>query len=114
MLTSRQVKLLKILESEQSYQPIGKFAKELGISDRTIYSEIKLLIEEGYQINSKRGKGIKLVNQRGFDDRPILNISTDPAETRRIEIMKSLLFDHATVTLKGLSDHYFVSQTSIK
>lgn len=52
MLTSRQVKLLKILESEQSYQPIGKFAKELGISDRTIYSEIKLLIEEGYQINS--------------------------------------------------------------
>ncbi|MCC9874795.1 PTS fructose transporter subunit IIA, partial [Streptococcus agalactiae] len=60
------------------------------------------------------GKGIKLVNQRGFDDRPILNISTDPAETRRIEIMKSLLFDHATVTLKGLSDHYFVSQTSIK
>ncbi|HEN4407052.1 TPA: helix-turn-helix domain-containing protein, partial [Streptococcus agalactiae] len=60
MLTSRQVKLLKILESEQSYQPIGKFAKELGISDRTIYSEIKLLIEEGYQINSKRGKGIKL------------------------------------------------------
>lgn len=114
MLTSRQVKLLKILESEQFYQPIGKFAKELGVSERTIYSEIKFLIEVGYQIDSKRGKGIILLNQKPFDDKIHFEVSTASPEVRRIEIMEMLLFKDSIITLKGLSEKYFVSQTSIK
>lgn len=111
MLTKRQLKLLGLLEQEPSFQTAAHLAAKLGISERTVYTEIKALQNSGLNIVRKRGVGIAVDKKLG---------SENPAEDedqslkRRVAIMIRLIFKGQTVTFNALSEEYFVSKTSIK
>lgn len=111
MLTQRQKKLVRLLERETAAQTIGYFASKLGVSERTLSSEISELQSIGYPIERKRGIGILLSSCREAKDD---NDEQDEQLKRRIEIIVVLLFHQKSVTFTGLSEYFFVSKTSIK
>ncbi|MGT2785813.1 BglG family transcription antiterminator [Streptococcus merionis] len=110
MPTNRQIKLLELLKQDNSYQSISSLAKKLGYSERTLYSDIKFLRDTGIKILTKRGEGIKLDNDDYNDKYEVIN----PILLRRVEIMEQLLLKNKIITLKQLSEKYFVSQSSVK
>lgn len=60
----------------------------------------------------KEEKGIKLyINKVKFN---INRITNTTIYDRRMDIIKRLIFNKETLTIKGLSEEYYVSQTSIK
>lgn len=112
MLTLRQEKLLFALKSETTYKSIRYFSNILKVSDRTVYIEIKSLKDMGFDIRTKRRAGIKLFDIK--KDIDVKNIEKPDLYIRRIEIIKSLIFDNNILTIQKLSEKYYVSQTSIK
>lgn len=112
MLTNRQEKFLFILQAECEFRSIQYYSSILGVSKRTVYNETKILKNKGFDIRSKRGEGIKLyINKVKFNINRITNTNI---YDRRMDIIKRLIFDKETLTIKGLSEEYYVSQTSIK
>lgn len=119
MLSKRQKKLLDLLIHQDDFQTVEFFSKKLGVSKRTIHSEIKIIEDyvksSSEYIEKRRGVGIALrkageeMSSVGIDE------SADVYSTvsRRIEIMKFLLFEEK-ISFSGLSNHFMVSKTSIK
>ena len=64
MLTKRQKKLLNLLIHQDDFQTVEFFSKKLGVSKRTIHSEIKIIEDyvksSGEYIEKRRGVGIAL------------------------------------------------------
>lgn len=111
MLTNRQLKLLQLLEKTDTYQSIDYLAKTIGVSKRTLYSDLKALQDSGIELLRKRGCGVAFgKNSQEEENKTFNNQTLD----RRIEIMCSLLFKKERITLKELSEKYYVSQSSIK
>lgn len=120
-MTERQYKILNLLQREKDYRPAQYFSKKLGISVRTLYTEISeldCLFSKNLQlIDRKRGKGIRLnpiyaTSQNSFQ---ISNseVKIHPTDDRRISIMKLLLIDEKDLSLNQLAERYFVSKSSI-
>lgn len=121
MLTERQSNLLDLLKLQNEYQPVVYFARKLGVSERTIHSDVKLLEEffdthdsQMIKITKKRGVGIKLVSisndwKPNSKENACLSI-----KNRRIEIMRLMLLDSRTLSYNFLSKHFLVSKTSIQ
>lgn len=119
MLTKRQKDLLELLESQDDFLTVEFIANKLGVSKRTIHSELKLL--EGYIqslgkfLEKKRGVGVALSELK---ETPLskedgeLSAVYDTV-TRRTEIMRKLLFEETPVSFNFLSEIYRVSKTSI-
>ena len=93
MLSKRQKKLLDLLIHQDDFQTVEFFSKKLGVSKRTIHSEIKI-IEDYVKISSeyiekRRGVGIALrkageeMSSVGMDE----NADVFSTVSRRIEIM---------------------------
>ena len=112
MLTKRQLKLLGLLEQEPSFQTVAHLAAKLGISERTVYTEMKALQESGLTLVRKRGVGIAIDKEGDSEKTPTED--EDKSLQRRVAIMNRLIFKGQTVTFKALSEEYFVSKTSIK
>ena len=119
MLTKRQKKLLDLLIHQNEFQTVDFFAKKLGVSKRTVHSEINVIEDyvrsSGESIEKRRGVGIAL---RKADEEIGSSEMAQDADvystvSRRIEIMKYLLFD-GKVSFSSLSNHFMVSKTSIK
>ena len=119
MLTKRQKKLLDLLIHQDDFQTVDFFSKKLGVSKRTIHSEIKIIEDyvksSGEYIEKRRGVGIALRKASEEMDPTEMDEGTDVYSTvsRRIEIMKYLLFEEK-VSFSSLSNHFMVSKTSIK
>ncbi|PTQ83949.1 transcriptional antiterminator [Trichococcus patagoniensis] len=119
MLTKRQKKLLDLLIHQDDFQTVDFFSKKLGVSKRTIHSEIKLIEDyvksSGEYIEKRRGVGIALRKASEEMDPAEMDEGADVYSTvsRRIEIMKYLLFEEK-VSFSSLSNHFMVSKTSIK
>lgn len=119
MLTKRQKKLLDLLIHQDDFHTVDFFSKKLGVSKRTIHSEIKLIEDyvksSGEYIEKRRGVGIALRKASEEMDPAGMDEGTDVYSTvsRRIEIMKYLLFEEK-VSFSSLSNHFMVSKTSIK
>ncbi|MGT2923711.1 BglG family transcription antiterminator [Streptococcus caviae] len=111
MLTKRQLKLLGLLKQEPSFQTAAHLAAKLGISERTVYTEMKALQNSGFNIIRKRGVGIA-VDQKDGNERPAED--ENQGLQRRVAVMIRLIFKDQTVTFNALSEEYFVSKTSIK
>lgn len=120
MLKKRQREILNILEKSNEYLTIEYISQVIGVSKRTIHSEIRILDEYiqnlGKYIDKKRGVGIKLVdissNNMYLKRNNMLNTVNDVFD-RRLEIMETLLFDRKIVSFNQLSEKYLVSKTSI-
>ena len=112
MLTKRQLKLVEILSNLETYQTVARVANCLGVSERTLHTELKIIENEGFKIERKRGLGIRLkeLNQ----DYDISDFEIDNIKNRRIEIMKKVIFEQQSITFFGLAEEYFTSTTSIQ
>ncbi|WP_320163931.1 BglG family transcription antiterminator [uncultured Trichococcus sp.] len=119
MLTKRQKKLLDLLIHQDDFQTVDFFSKKLGVSKRTIHSEIKLIEDyvksSGEYIEKRRGVGIALRKASEEMGPAEMDEGADVYSTvsRRIEIMKFLLFEEK-VSFTKLSNQFMVSKTSIK
>lgn len=119
MLKKRQKRLLELLESQSDYLTVSAIANQLGVSQRTVHSDLKKIEEYvqslGKYLDKKRGVGIVLrelkenKSPRDVEE----DYDTQSTVTRRIEIMRLLLFEESNVSFNYLSDLFFVSKTSI-
>lgn len=119
MLKKRQKELLELLESQNDFLTVSYIAKQLGVSKRTIHSELKELEDYiqslGKYFEKKRGVGIVLRElkekdlQKAHDEK----IDLYNTVTRRTEIMRILLIEETIVSFNQLSEMYMVSKTSI-
>ena len=119
MLKKRQKRLLELLESQSDYLTVSAIANQLGVSQRTIHSDLHRIEEYvqslGKYLDKKRGVGIVLRELKEKNSSKNVEVDYDPQSTvtRRIEIMRLLLFEESNVSFNYLSDLFFVSKTSI-
>ncbi|WP_440897831.1 BglG family transcription antiterminator [Amphibacillus sp. Q70] len=119
MLTKRRKELLELLATQDSFQTVAFLARQLGVSKRTIHSELKIIEDyiqsSGKYLEKKRGVGIAL---RELKENVLPQENDETTDlystvTRRIEIMKMLLFEESTISFNHLSEMFIVSKTSI-
>lgn len=114
MLTSRKVRLLRILTSETDWISSSELANRLGCSNKTILTELHHLSSElpdGWELQSQRGKGVYL-------KRPCngLNRDLDYVVLKQDDSMKllMLLLEHPQgLTIQDLADAMYQSVTTI-
>lgn len=119
MLTKRRKELLELLASQDNFQTVEFLARQLGVSKRTIHLELKIIEDyiqsSGKYLEKKRGVGIAL---RELKENVLPQENDETTDlystvTRRIEIMKMLLFEESTISFNHLSEMFIVSKTSI-
>lgn len=119
ILTERQKELLHLLKQQSDFQTIDYFARKLGVSKRTIHSELAAIEvysqATGAILKKKRGVGIIFYRAK---EQVIKNNVKEKNEAyttldRRIQLMALLLFDCKKVSFNFLSDLFLVSKTSI-
>ena len=111
--------MLELLESQSDYLTVSAIANQLGVSKRTVHSDLKKIEEYvqslGKYLDKKRGVGIVLreLKENKSPKDVEEDYDTQSTVTRRIEIMRLLLFEESNVSFNYLSDLFFVSKTSI-
>lgn len=111
--------MLELLESQSDYLTVSAIANQLGVSKRTVHSDLKRIEEYvqslGKYLDKKRGVGIVLreLKENKYPKDVEEDYDTQTTVTRRIEIMRLLLFEESNVSFNYLSDLFFVSKTSI-
>ncbi|MGT2800482.1 BglG family transcription antiterminator [Streptococcus marmotae] len=111
MPTQRQVKLLRMMAGERNSKTVAYFANKLGVSVRTVHKEIAELEKEGIVFEKRRGVGIQLLTYNdSVKEVDYYNIQV----TRRIDMMRELLFHRRQTSFSDLAERYFVSKSSIK
>ncbi|WP_461198117.1 BglG family transcription antiterminator [Enterococcus sp. N249-2] len=119
MLTKRQKEILDLLDSRDEFLTVHFIATSLGVSKRTIHSDLDQLEDYvqsiGKYFEKKRGVGVVLRELKEHESTNQMDEVTDLFDTvtRRIEIMKNLIFDGRDVSFNRLSERYMVSKTSI-
>ncbi|WMF96124.1 BglG family transcription antiterminator [Aerococcus mictus] len=121
-MNSRQLKLLKSMLSEHSYQPASYYAKRMSVSARTIYSDLDIINEfikkNGGEVQRKPSAGVKIVGDISIIQTNLLSSNLldcdiyDPSN-RRLIIIKLLAFTNQDISLDYLSEAFIVSKTSI-
>lgn len=111
--------MLELLELQSDYLTVSAIANQLGVSKRTVHSDLKKIEEYvqslGKYLDKKRGVGIVLreLKENKSPKDVEEDYDTQSTVTRRIEIMRLLLFEESNVSFNYLSDLFFVSKTSI-
>lgn len=124
-LTKRQKEIILLLSKSDEPTSSEWIAKELGISDRTVRNEIKLLQSDivnsfGLSIESIRGKGYQLkildnkkLNEYSLEGEERTN-NFDNQNHRVTYILTRLLLAKDFVKLESFLDEMFVSLSTIK
>lgn len=123
-MNTRQKKLISLLVQNDEYLPVSHYAKLLGKTNRTIYSDLEKIqqnfLDERTVIDKKPRVGIKLVGDV-LDKMLLLEVfdyadeecrDCTPAD-RQLLTAKMLLVDELVVTQQKLSEHFHVSASSI-
>ncbi|MBP1042414.1 transcription antiterminator [Vagococcus sp. BWB3-3] len=119
MLSKRQKELLELLIEQEEFQTVKFFSRKLGVSERTLHSELTLVEDylnssEAY-IEKKRGVGIVLrLPREGSQSSEEPEMDVFSILNRRIQMMELLLFSPERISFNGLSELFMVSKTSIK
>lgn len=118
MLTERQKRLFELLVSQQDFQTVEFLSSKLGVSSRTVHSELeevqKHIERKGGILEKKRGVGILYKKDHETGTPPSLeNEDLYNLKNRRMKIMELLLFSDRKVSFNSLSEKFLVSKTSI-
>lgn len=116
MLNKRQKKIIRMLENSQSWMIGKKMAAMLGVSDRTVRSDIDHINREypAPIIASDRHKGYYLIERvRVEGTKKETDIPQEPQE-RANYILKELLFHKKELNLYTLQEEVFVSEYSLE
>lgn len=119
-ITTREYNLLWLLIKNQDGSTIENLARELNVSVRTVYSDLKRIREyltEEYDIElRKRGKAyylscedVVILKECGFEEVELDGFSS---KSRRYEIIECLL-DMKTTTLQEIADTLYLSRSTI-
>ncbi len=115
--SERRKKLIEYLEIMDEWVTIKELSRNLGVSERTVHTDIekisKSLVGTGSLIEKKRGVGIRLLNHVKDKDHNQYHQITELAD-REVKILDLLLIQNKVVTYNDLSKLLFVSPTSIK
>lgn len=119
MLSDRQQKILRILESQpQSWIRGREIAKMLNVSDRTIRTDIDIINKSfpAAVIASNRHKGYALLDKSQKPMKPFdREHETQKTPEERVNfIIRKLLFHENEQNLSNLSDELFVSEYSLE
>lgn len=120
MLSRRQKELIDVMLQQEHFQTVDFFANKLGVSKRTIHSELKsiepYINSSGKFLEKKRGVGIALKDLKEIGTEQDIENTFDEYSLvmRRIKIMEMLLFNQETISFNQLSDQFLVSKTSIR
>lgn len=128
MFSHRQKEIILALSKVNEIVTSDWIAKNLGISDRTVRSEIKRIQKEsaqfGISINSIRGKGyqLKIDNEQLYKanfnqwTKEMKNESVDFSnpKDRVVYLLKRLLLEQIAIKLEMLEDEMFVSKSTIQ
>ena len=126
MLTYRQFQILEFIYKSEQYVTANFLSTNLGVSIRTIKSEISeindLIKLSGCKIDSKNGKGYRLIKSdefnedlfnsvcpRNFSVEDGGNYNTD--SERMLYVIKKLLVIDYHLKLEDLADELFISRT---
>lgn len=113
----RRKKLFEYLEIIDDWMTVKELADNLGVSERTLHTDINIvnesIRESGSAIEKKRGVGVKLIHhiktELGENSQEVVEIYD-----RKIQILNMLLVQNDVVTYSELTNEMFVSPTSIK
>lgn len=115
MITHRQKQLISLLENENSYQTMSYFSEKLGVSERTIYSDINFLQKHGILLEKERGKGVRLKNTESTKNNDIESLLAGSTTiARRVKLIDKLLIKNEIITIESLADEFYVSKSSIR
>jgi len=121
--TVRQISVLEELLKHDSHISGNYLAELLGVSSRTIRTEIKeintLIFNKDIRINSKNGKGY-ILNKKDkdllvdlIDSKGIYQIPITP-NARKEKIISELLLNPLGLTIKDLSSQLYISKSTAK
>lgn len=120
-LILRQKKLIKLLMEEEEFKTVESYAKELGVSSRTVHNDLKavnsFLIKQELEVRKKPRYGIKIIGST--EKKQKLFMEQNPEEeimdvfTRRKNVAFHLLKNEQPISFRLLSERYFVSLSSI-
>lgn len=125
-LTYRQFQILEFIYNAEDYVTASLLSTNLGVSVRTIKSEIgeinQLIKIAGCRLDSKNGKGYRLIKEDNFDDVLLKNIcpgqfsvdeknSINSYSERMLYAIKKLLVIDYHIKLEDLADELFISRT---
>ncbi|NCG67466.1 PRD domain-containing protein [Bacillus coagulans] len=124
-LTKRQKEIILLLSKSDDPTSSEWIAKELGISDRTVRNEIKLLQRDivssfGLSIKAVRGKGyqLKILDSKKLNEHSLKGVERtnnfDNQNHRVTYILTRLLLAKDFVKLESFLDEMFVSMSTIK
>lgn len=104
---------------QNGYEIVKTYADKLGVSERTIHSDIKLIekhfMQRNIRIEKKPGVGIRAIKEKEKLTIVTENEGIDFSTWgRRKKIMALLLFNQSFLTFNELSELFMVSKTSIK
>ncbi|WP_338218133.1 BglG family transcription antiterminator [Lacticaseibacillus salsurivasis] len=126
-MNSRQVDLLKMLCGENGFIAANSLSKRLHVSNKTIYKDLDNLLSELKGTNVKLIRrprvGIRLSGSatdkkelldklRLIDNEPI-NEDRNSIEFRRDEMVRKIILNEESQTLKDISEQWLVSKTSV-
>lgn len=129
LLSKRQKDILILLSKSKEPVTSNWMAKELGVSDRTIRNEIKVMQDNQIngsivEIDSIRGKGymLRIVDSERFshalyektaEDNTIANDFADK-DARVLYILKRLFLEKGFIKLENFSDEMYVSMSTLQ
>lgn len=127
-LSRRQKDILILLSKSKEPVTAGWMAKELGVSDRTIRNEMKLMQNNmdsnGFQIESTRGLGYSIkVLDAGLFSKVLHEISAEEPQlagdfadkdTRVLYILRRLLLETDFVKIESFIDEMYVSLSTLQ
>lgn len=126
IVNSRKLQLLELLRNEKTYQPTKFFSTLLGVSNKTIYNDIKelseLMDQFGLKIILKPRKCIlldgqtcnieKFINQLQ-EKRELIVVNYSPAY-RKLKISETLLLSTKRYSFEDFEDRFCVSRATIQ
>lgn len=122
-MIGRQVKLIRLLCACDGFRPAAHYAQQLGVSNKTIYSDVDALRpvceKVGAELLKNPRKGIVLRCTQAQRASLLDNLSDDALsnplslQSRRLDIARRLIVSGETLSLERLAEEYYVSKTSL-
>lgn len=124
MFTQRQRKILSILKQHQSNITSDEIARLVGVSSRTIRTEIKNILPNldekiaKINISTRKGYSIEIINQRQFSNILDEYIYKNQDNEARIKYIIQYLLNNAlknqSIKQQDLADKLFISLSTLK
>lgn len=116
-VSERQTVLASMLMKQRGIKRTREYAKQLHISERTLYEDLKIVKEYlstfGYNIVIKKGVGIRVeIIENKIEEKSIH--AEVQMEDRKLAILRHLLFYENTITFEKAAEQFLVSKTSIQ